>query len=170
MIVIVNFIVLNIFSGCLLYFYHRRNKLAKAELQHALEKEKKNFEELSHELITISETLLARMDKKEEEFKRLVALFDQLETAPVPGNAQSIVENKAVDGKFQTATFSIEDKKGEPIQYLTEDSKYKEIYYLADKGMSLVEISRKAGKTKGEIELILSLRRTKAAAATIGKA
>ncbi len=163
MIVIINFIVLNIFSGTLLYLYHRKNKRAKRELQQAFEKEKKDFEKLSQELIAISETLLERMDKKEEEFKRLMARYEQPPAVDAGQPLSGPVERKS-KGKFTTATFSIEEKKAEPVEYLAEDSKYKEIYYLADKGTSLVEISRKAGKTKGEIELILSLRRTKAAA------
>ncbi|HON68184.1 MAG TPA: hypothetical protein PLS23_16985, partial [Phycisphaerae bacterium] len=40
------------------------------------------------------------------------------------------------------------------------DSRYGIVYELADAGFSCVEIAKDLGKTPGEIELILNLRRT----------
>ena len=43
----------------------------------------------------------------------------------------------------------------------TDDARHSEIFSLADAGRSPLEIARETGKTTGEIELILALRRTR---------
>ena len=48
---------------------------------------------------------------------------------------------------------------------VVETSRHAYIYGFADRGMSIVDIAREVGKTAGEIELILALRKTKNEAA-----
>ncbi len=48
---------------------------------------------------------------------------------------------------------------------VVETSRHANIYGFADRGMSIVDIAREVGKTAGEIELILALRKTKNEAA-----
>lgn len=165
MVVIINFIVLNIFSGCLLYYYHKRNARTKDHFADTIDKEKQHLEELSHELISVSEVLLARIEKKEKEFSRLIEVYKKGQRPPL-GMKLILPEEMPREGAVVTKKIHVADNKIAPEEYLQEDSKYKEIYYLADKGHGIVDIARKANKPKGEIELILSLRHKRAVIAS----
>lgn len=59
------------------------------------------------------------------------------------------------------------EKTGEtPAEPADPDARHAVVYELADAGFSPIEIARDLGKTPGEVELILNLRKRREAAAT----
>lgn len=70
---------------------------------------------------------------------------------------------RAADGEpTLDITADSEDPRAAPLAASkVEDSRDEPVFRLADSGMSPIEIARQTGKTTGEIELILALRKTK---------
>jgi len=161
-----NFVILSGVAGGVLYLLSKRYKKMNKEVLTYLHTEEARLEDVSADLMKIADALLNRLEAKEkdvkvlcDEYTRKMELFHRDHHANMVHNNVSLVpveESAACSGAEDCHVRNTHE------QYWSEDSKYKEIYYYADKGMRVVEIARKTGKTKGEIELILSLRKTKA--------
>jgi len=162
-----NFIILSLFSLGLLFIYHRKRDELDHHRHSRIMKEKDDLEELSDKLLKASELLLKKVDLKEKRLKALIIQLDKRLTSIQVRKVSLLNRAKKNTKDFTSTSLGVRRPQlplgkttyQEKQEYLAENSKYKEIYYLADTGVSLVDIARKTGKTKGEIDLVLSLRR-----------
>lgn len=152
MICAINFLLMSIFSGCLLYFHEKKYVRMKNEVARTMHAEENRLEMLSNDLLHIAEVLYDRLEKKEKDLRVLMLEGDEA--------IKQVTARKTTAPQKHIESVVIK-VKNDPQEYLGADAKYKEVYYYADKKMSLVEIAKKTGKPKGEIELILSLRKNK---------
>lgn len=107
------------------------------------EKLRRDLECLIGELQDLSRKISAEIDTR----------FAKLEASIRDADRRIAVLNRL--------TRELGEKAGEPADGHEEnDTRYGVVYELADAGFSCVEIARDLGKTPGEIELILNLRRT----------
>lgn len=124
---------------------------------------------LLHELQTLSRDITLDLEEKLAELKELVQIADTKLEELTPND----VENKEVDAqeiqpqmeKVEPAEEFEEDESD--LQIIVEDgdtppnpsNRYQAIYKMADEGLAIDEIAREIQMGKGEIQLILSLRK-----------
>jgi hypothetical protein len=107
------------------------------------EKLRRDLENLIGELQDLSRKISAEMDTR----------FAKLEAAIRDADRRIAVLNRL--------SREMDEKTGRtPSEPEDHDARYAVIYELADAGFSCVDIAKDLGKTPGEIELILNLRRT----------
>jgi len=136
-----------------------------ASINHAL-KLQNSLNELLHELQGLSQEITDDLEQKLSQLKDLLQLTDKrCEELSSAGhgnggaagksdarNKESLVIPHPPVSELQV---TVEDDEAPP----TPSARYREIYQLADEGLSLDEIARHVRMGKGEIQLILSLRR-----------
>ncbi len=107
------------------------------------EKLARDLEQLIGELQDLSRKITAEIDTR----------FSKLESA-----IRDADRRIAVLSRLSRTTGTKTDER--PAEDQNEDIRYAIVYELADAGFSPVEIAKDLGRTPGEIELILNLRRT----------
>lgn len=139
----------------------RRDPYAKLPVEEAL---KQRFEELVVELQSVSRELTAQTETRIRILNALLAEADA-RIQQLRGTLGNDEDDKAAPVRplLETKTPLADRTRGEmKEQFGKLDSIYKDIYVLADDGMSSIEIAEEVGMKRGEIELILQLReRTK---------
>lgn len=97
--------------------------------------------ELSRDMEDLAERLASEMDRRADRLELLIARAD---------------ERIAALDNAQSRTFELKPvaKKSAPA-----NPAFGEVYDLADRGLSPVEIARQLGRPTGQVELILNLRR-----------
>jgi hypothetical protein len=121
--------------------------------------------ELLNEIQTLSRDITFDLEQKLSELKELLQLADRKseELSSVNSGGRRMREQSA---ERQTSVESPPDTPDPELQVTVEDdaptlppNRYQQIYQLADQGFSLDEIARTVQMGKGEIQLILSLRK-----------
>jgi uncharacterized membrane protein YccC len=113
------------------------------QLRRDLEQLLGELQDLSRKIGAEIDTRFAKLEAAMRDADRRIAVLTRLSRAgeaPTPSEASPASE--APSGRSD------------------EDPRYTVVYELADAGFSAVDIARDLGKTPGEIELILNLRRT----------
>ena len=122
--------------------------------------------ELLNEIQTLSRDVTIDLEQKLSELKELLQLADrkreelisansedeQMHEEPAKRRADTINPVNTPDPELEV---SVEDEDAPTMP----SSRYQQIYQLADQGYSLDEIARAVQMGKGEIQLILSLRK-----------
>ena len=109
---------------------------SKEQLRHDLEKLIGELQDLSRKIGAEIDTRFAKLEAALRDVDRRIAVLHRLSRGPIEPSAGAVEEG----GQDQ-------------------DVRYAVVYELADAGFSAVDIARDLGKTPGEIELILNLRR-----------
>lgn len=112
---------------------------------------RRDLESLMVELQELSRKISAEIDTR----------FVKLETAIRDADRRIATLNRLARGQ-ETASFAdlpAASSAGEFDPGVAADTRHQVVYELADAGFSPVEIARDLGKTPGEVELILNLRR-----------
>ncbi len=108
---------------------------------------KERLEKLLIELQELAREINAHIDTR---FCKLQVLMEEAD--------KKIQKLEALNSSIKTPSEKTESSDDE---YENVDPEHKVIYQLADKGMSAVDIAKQVNKTVGEVELVLSLRKTK---------
>jgi hypothetical protein len=133
-----------------------------ASINHALQLQN-SLNELLHELQSLSQEITDDLEAKLDQLKDLLRIADtkceELQSAESGhgGRAAAAVPRPTRNERFAPQAsgldLTIEDEA--PAQ----GNRYQQIYQLADDGCSLDEIARHVRMGKGEVQLILSLRK-----------
>ncbi|RJP22008.1 MAG: hypothetical protein C4520_08920 [Candidatus Abyssobacteria bacterium SURF_5] len=137
-----------------------------ASINHAL-KLQGSLNELLHELQGLSQEVTNDLEEKLGQLKELLQLADikcKELSSPGAGNGdaeddfdmQAEQEEEYDASPSEQLIMNEDEDEDEP---LLPPGRYQEIYTLADEGRSLDEIARHVRMGKGEIQLILSLRK-----------
>jgi TolA-binding protein len=122
--------------------------------------------ELLNEIQTLSRDVTLDLEGKLSELKELLQLADKkreelsseevedMEIREKPAERQAY-ETDSLDTSNPELQITVEDDEAPPLP----PNRYQQIYQLADQGYSLDEIARAVEMGKGEIQLILSLRK-----------
>ena len=70
-----NFVTLSVFSGCLLFFYHRKQRVFNETISVRVRHEEEKLESLANDLLKASEILMERLADKE---KDVAVLIDEI--------------------------------------------------------------------------------------------
>lgn len=105
--------------------------------QRSVEREMQN---LLVELSQMAQQISAQIDTRSAKLEALIKEADE-----------KIAQLSAANSKAPAGLRLVQDEE-------VADSRYQEIYAMADKGARVMEIAQKFGKPSGEIELILALR------------
>lgn len=137
---------------------YAREQITRLREQHGL---KSDMESLLAQLTELSRDINAQIDTRFAKLEQAIADADgRIATLEALLRKAAGIENVDVvitdEGLCQSKMSRTERTEAEPI-----DPRYRRIYELADQGMSPVEIAQQVGKTAGEVELILNLRRGK---------
>ncbi len=138
-----------------------------ASINHAL-KLQNSLNELLQELQGLSQEITDDLEGKLGQLKDLIRLADnrceQLAAAGLGNGGQNSFSNlqneeppDSGDHPASDLHVTVEDEETPPMP----STRYQQIYQMADEGLSLDEIARQVGMGKGEVQLILSLRRKK---------
>jgi len=135
-----------------------------ASINHAL-KLQNSLNELLRELQSLSQEVTDDLEEKLGQLKDLLQIADmKYEELSAPddgsdGNGEpeyQFAERKPpIEPEDSELELTIEDDEAPPMP----SGRYRQIYQLADDGCSLEEIARHVRMGKGEIQLILSLRK-----------
>jgi hypothetical protein len=135
-----------------------------ASINHAL-KLQNSLNELLRELQSLSQEVTNDLEEKLGQLKDLLQIADmkyEALSAPDDGNdgngepEYQFAERKPpLEPQNSELELTIEDDEAPPMP----SARYRQIYQLADDGCSLDEIARHLRMGKGEIQLILSLRK-----------
>lgn len=143
----------------------QRNSKPRARERYArIEEEqgaKRNLEQVMLELDQLSRQIHGRIDTKLARLEIVIRDADQRieQLSGLIETIRSEVPRPGVAADLGASHQTSEDPSGQ------EDPRHTEVYRLADRGLSPVDIARTVGRTAGEIELILALRKTKSEAA-----
>lgn len=122
--------------------------------------------ELLNEIQTLSRDVTIGLEQKLSELKELLQLADMkreelssemggdMETGEKTAERQT-TETAPIDTRNPELEITVEDDDASPLS----SDRYQQIYQLSDQGYSLDEIARAVQMGKGEIQLILSLRK-----------
>lgn len=116
--------------------------------------------ELLHELQTLSQDVTGDLEQKLSELKELLQVADRKleELSSQEQEQEGYYLEKLRAEKERTARpelqITVEDADVPPLS-----ERYKRIYRMADEGLSIDDIARRLEMGKGEIQLILSLRK-----------
>ena len=162
----VNFLILYALALVLSHFSMKRKKELEELLELKIQQEEDRLEDLSNDLLKIADVLLNRIEEKEKEVNKTVKKIEALvaeanEIYVEPASTQPPKSSKAKNRTVGRVRVERRELLKQSKEYLDMDSKFKEIYFLADKGEAIAKIAKKTGKTKGEVELVLSLRDVK---------
>ena len=122
--------------------------------------------QLLNELHTLSRDMTVDLEQKLAELKQLLQLADMtLEEMSPAGVQEQLLEDPAIE--MQTSKQESVESPEPELQVTVEDEqiptpaadRYQEIYKMAEKGLTVDEIARRMEMGKGEIQLILSLRK-----------
>lgn len=116
--------------------------------QPAEQEMQRDLESLMVELQELSRKISAEIDTR----------FVKLEAAMRDADRRIAVLNRLVRGQ-EAGPVAEAPPMGEGAAGTEIDNRHQVVYELADAGFSAVEIARDLGKTPGEVELILNLRR-----------
>ena len=122
--------------------------------------------ELLNEIQTLSRDVTIDLEQKLSELKELLQLADKKREELSSEKVGDMKKREKTAERQTNETISI-DKPNPELEITVEDddapplpsNRYQQIYQLADQGYSLDEIARAVQMGKGEIQLILSLRK-----------
>jgi len=142
----------------------QRNSKPRARDRYArIEKEqgaKRDLEQVMLELDQLSRQIHGRIDTKLARLDIVIRDADQ-RIKQLSGLIETL---RAEAQKLDLAALVGTSHQAGEAPSEQEESRYTEVYRLADRGLSPVDIARNVGRTAGEIELILALRKTKSEA------
>jgi len=118
----------------------------------------RDMQNLLVELSEMARQISAQLDTRAAKLEALIddadKRIEQLRRLAAPARGGDVVAGSGSgDGRDQPEAAA--KPAGEP----PADERYREVYELADAGMTAAEISRRLNRPQGEIELILALRR-----------
>lgn len=146
--------IAGMFLGALLVAYWYRQRLLKAPKTDA--GRAGDAAALAKDLNELTERLAEELDRKAERIETLIAAADerirQMERLQMEAPAAAAVA-PTLDPRL------LEPRHRVRHETLGVEPSHREIYDLADAGLSPVEIAQKLDKPTGQIELILNLRR-----------
>ena len=166
-------------AGLTIYMLATRNRIrrsasestqsARARLDELTQRSRlsRDLEEVMVELDELSRQVNGRLDTR---FAKLEAVIrdaderiDKLTRLLREARGESTLDVTVNDGEVQNgAATQADPSPGEP----KSAPLHGDVYDLADEGLTPARIAAKTGRTTGEVELILALRRTKARAAS----
>jgi flagellar motility protein MotE (MotC chaperone) len=140
--------IILIFIGVLLiavaFFLKKPPADEKTELKHLLQSFSKEFEQENERLIEIISRLKQNVDEKMEDFETRIAHCEE-RIRKLENGAQN------VQPMYREEDFS---------DLLQLKNRYRQIFKLAQAGMTPEEIAKQIGTVKGEVDLILHLAKT----------
>lgn len=106
------------------------------------------------------EALIARAEESQQRLAEVNETAARPPVQPVPPPAQPIAAQPGFAPAPVYAAAVVEPKPRAPVAAeLTTGDRYQNVYQLADQGLSSAQIAKQLGQPKGEIELILGLRK-----------
>ena len=129
-----------------------------ASINHAL-KLQNSLNELLHELQSLSQEITDDLEAKLDQLKDLLRIADtkceELASTEPGGAGAQPSRDEQLEPQPPDLDLTIEDEGTVPAP----SNRYRQIYQMADDGCSLDEIARHVRMGKGEVQLILSLRK-----------
>lgn len=123
---------------------------------------KRDLEQVMMELDQLSRQIHGRIDTKLARLEIVIRDADQRIE-----RLSGLIETMRREAPRPCVTSDVQDShQSSENPSCQEDLRHAEVYRLADSGLSPVDIARNVGRTAGEIELILALRKTKIEAAS----
>lgn len=143
--------IAGMFLGALLVAYWYRQRLLKAPKTDA--GRAGDAAALAKDLNELTERLAEELDRKAERIEALIAAADERIRQMERLQMEAPVAAPALEAR------AIEPRHRVRHETLGVEPSHREVYDLADAGLSPVEIAQKLDRPTGQIELILNLRR-----------
>ncbi len=154
----VNFVTLTFVAGLMFLFLRRKSLLEERAAEKLLKKEENKLQSVLNELAHISTVVYTDVDKKKTELRRILdEAQDKIDV--LEGLIDEKVEKrKTITSKTKRASKATKKKAENVIDNKSVGFVHRQVYELADRGLSILEIAKTLSKHKGEVELILNLR------------
>jgi len=155
----INFFFLLIVSMIILYFLKKTETTSRNDVLSLLKNEQEKLHDVLNELSNVATVVYSDIENKEENLRKL--LDEANEKIEALNNNVSKGPSGGKNSRIRKRRKTGEENVKNDASYKINSIENKKIFELADKGFNILDISKIVNKQKGEVELILNLRKVR---------